>query len=210
MAGEPPPSPGTSDLKAMGVLETCNDDVHSVNTSVPVLLHRCHAAGRAVLLQESGLAPVLEDPSAALTVLAPANAGLAIEQLGDLQEVCHVPSSPPSQFPLAWLSEATCSCSVRCSVHRFHVPTTLVPAPVSICFSQHLDNSLSQLGVRRWLPFTLTKHLCLSRGLLFQSGAWLRQPSDEMSQLPATVFGKAAGIRATCKVRKAGTPMATV
>ena len=78
-----------------------------------------------MLLQESGLAPVLEDPSAALTVLAPANAGLAIEQLGDLQEVCHVPSSPPSQFPLAWLSEATCSCSVAVQYTGFTFPRHL-------------------------------------------------------------------------------------
>lgn len=39
-------------------------------------------------MQESGLAPLLEEEASPLTVLAPTNKGLAIEQLGNFQEVC--------------------------------------------------------------------------------------------------------------------------
>ena len=44
-------------------------------------------------MQESGTRDILDDSNAPLTVLAPTNAGLAIEELGDLQDV-RLPLTP--------------------------------------------------------------------------------------------------------------------
>ena len=56
--------------------------------ALPAMLHGGQAeTERMFYSQESGRQSILDDASAQLTVLAPTNAGLAIEQLGDLQEV---------------------------------------------------------------------------------------------------------------------------
>ena len=60
------------------------------------MLHGGHAeTERMFYSQESGRQSILDDASAQLTVLAPTNAGLAIEQLGDLQDVRLHPSCRP-------------------------------------------------------------------------------------------------------------------
>ena len=47
----------------------------------------CCTQWQLCCMQESGVDAALRNPFARLTVLAPTNAGLAIEQLGDLREV---------------------------------------------------------------------------------------------------------------------------
>ena len=71
-----------------------------------------------VRMQESGLSPVLEAEAAPLTVLAPTNKGLAIEQLGDVEEVCALVSAdeflqqqlPESVPGHSTLHPGTCCC----------------------------------------------------------------------------------------------------
>jgi len=106
-------------------------------------------------MQESGLSPVLEGEAVPLTVLAPTNKGLAIEQLDDFEAVCipaptdeysqlHIP-----QFALALLvvlsrnqacvtcfpsASSCCSWQVEC---RINSPAGLSMLPGYKSFQRH-------------------------------------------------------------------------
>lgn len=72
---------------------------------------------RSYPLQDSGLAPVLENPNAPLTVLAPTNQGTALEQLGPFEDVRFLSEPVPERHPPA---------SSLCACHLAYLPDLLL------------------------------------------------------------------------------------